>query len=116
MMQSGVSKFIDDMNKLGFDPTVEAELVIFEIIPVDGTHAGCSVQTGVSATELEPWPQTPPHWIHLPDNIAFPRTNCEASPKSGWLRHSRNLAGWGDAPPAVSWVSHVRAVMSQATS
>ena len=115
-MNSGTQKFIDDMTTAGFDPRVEADVVVFEIIPVDGAHAGRSVETGVSTEELDPWPQTPPHWIHLPGNVGFPKTNSQPSPKSGWLMHSRNLHGWGDAPPAVSWASHVRSVLSEATS
>lgn len=115
-MGAGIEKFVDDMTNAGFDTNVEADVVTFKIIPVDGAHAGSSVDTGVSSAELDPWPQAPPHWIHFPDSVAFPRTNCQPSPKSGWLMHSRNLHGWGDAPPAVCWASHVRAALSEATS
>lgn len=115
-MNTCTQKFIDDMTKAGFDPRVEADVVVFNIIPVDGAHAGCSVETGVSIGELDQWPLTPPHWIHLPNNVDFPETNTKPSTKSGWLRHSRNLHGWGDAPPAINWASHVRAVLSEATS
>ena len=115
-MDKGVQRFVDDMTKAGFAPKVEAEIVIFQIVPVDGARAGCPVDTGVSSGELDPWPQAPPHWIHFPDDVTLSRTNSQMSPKSGWLMHSRNLAGWGDAPPAVSWASHVRAVLSEATS
>ena len=117
-MGTGVQKFVDDMTKSGFDPKVEAEVVTFKITPVDGAHAGSLVDTGVSTAELDPWPQAPPHWILFPANVVFPKpkTNSQPSPKSGWLMHSRNLHGWGDAPPAVSWASHVRAALSEATS
>ena len=115
-MNAGAQKFIDDMTKAGFAPRVEADVVVFEITPVDGAHAGRSVETGASAGELDSWPQAPPHWIHFPGNIDFPKTNTQPSPKSGWLMHSRNLHGWGDAPPAIGWASHVRATLSEATS
>ena len=92
-MQPGILKFIDDMTQVGFTPRVEADLVILEIVPVDGAQAGRMVETGVGTEELEPWPQVPPHWIHLPGSVGFPRTNSQASPKSGWLMHSRQLNG-----------------------
>ena len=71
-MNHGVQGFIHDLTELGLDPTVEAELVIYRIEPVDGAHASTTVETGVSANELSPWPQAPPHWIHLPASISFP--------------------------------------------
>ena len=115
-MNAGVRKFIDSMTEASFAPKVEANVVIFEIVPVDGAHAGYSVATGVSIDELDAWPQVPPHWIHFPASIVFPRSNSKPSPKSGWLKHSRDMLGWGDAPPAISWASHVRAVLSEASS
>ena len=115
-MEPGVQRFIDDLTGLGFNPSVEAGLVIYQITPVDGVHAGVSVETGVSADELSPWPQAPPHWVHFPDRINFRRTNSQASPKLGWLMHSRQISGWGDSPPGIGWSSHVRAVLSEATS
>ena len=114
-MNTGLQKFTDDMAKAGFSSTVEGEVVSFQIVPVDGAHAGCSVDTGVSAGELDAWPQVPPHWVHFPSRVTLSRTNSQASPKPGWLMHSRNLSDWGDAPPAISWASHVRAVLSEAT-
>ena len=115
-MVTGVERFVDDMTKAGFAPQVEGEVVTFQVTPVDGVRAGCPVGSGVSTEELDPWPQAPPHWIHLPADVTLTRTNCQNSPKQEWLMHSRNLSGWGDAPPAVSWASHVRAVLSEATS
>ena len=115
-METGVARFVDDMTKAGFDIAVEAEVVTFRITPVDGAHAGTPVDTGVSSDELDPWPQAPPHWVHFADSVGFSHTNPQPSPKSGWLMHSRDLAGWGDAPPAVCWASHVRAVLGEAIS
>ena len=115
-MNHGVQGFIHDLTELGLDPTVEAELVIYRIEPVDGAHAGTRVATGVSADELSPWPQAPPHWIHLPASVSFPETNSRSSTKPDWLKHSRDIIGWGDASPGVCWTSHVRAVLGEATS
>ena len=53
-MNAGVQKFIDDMAKAGFPSMVEGEVVTFQIVPVDGAHAGCSVDTGVSTGRTGP--------------------------------------------------------------
>ena len=115
-MSQGVQGFIDALTELGLDPEVEAELVIYRITPVDGAHAGIAVETGVSTDELAPWPQAPPHWVHLPACVGFHKTNSEASTKPGWLKHSRDIVGWGDAPLGVCWASHVRGVLGEASA
>ncbi len=113
-MQTGIEAFIQDMTQLGFETTLEAELVIYKVLAVDGAYAGRPVDTAVGIGELEPWPQVPPHWLHFPTSVRFSRTNSQPSPKSGWLMHSRQITGWGDAPAGVAWASHVRAVLSEA--
>ncbi len=116
MMQSGERGFTDAMAQLCLAPTVEFGLVICCFTPVEGARAGDSIEVGVSVDELAPWPQAPPHWIHLSSDIRFERTNSQPSSKPGWLMHSRNVAGWGDAEPAVGWTSHLQAVLSEAIS
>ena len=113
-MQSGVRRFVDDMTELDFAPTVKAELVIYRVEAINGAHAGCKVETGVSTDELDRWPQMPPHWIHFPDGIRFSETNSQPSPKSGWLMHSREFKGWGEAAPGINWASHLRGVLGEA--
>ena len=115
MMKPPAQAFVDAMTKLGLSPTVEAGLVICRITPAAGARAGNSVEVGVSVDELGYWPQAPPHWIHLPPDIKFASTNSQDSPKAGWLQHSRNSAGWGDAPPEVCWTAHLQAVLSRVT-
>ena len=112
-MQKSVEAFMQDLTKLGFETKFEAELVIYQVVSVDGAHAGIPLETGVSVDELEPWPQVPPHWLHFPADIRFSRTNSQPSSKHGWLMHSRQITGWGDAPAGIAWVSHVRAVLSE---
>ena len=113
-MPTGVQAFIQDMTELGFEPTLEAELVIYQVVPADGAYVGTAVETAVSVGELEAWPQIPPHWVHFASGVRFLRTNSRPSPKPGWLMHSRQIAGWGDAPAGVGWASHLRAVLSEA--
>ena len=108
-----VEQFIEDMARLGPSPKEEAGLVIGEITPVSGARAGTVVEYGVSVDELQRWPHEPPHWIHLPTDVVFPHNNAPSS-KEGWVKHSRNNAGWGDAPPGVCWMAHLRAVLAEA--
>ena len=115
-MRTGVETFIQDMAGLGFEVRLEAELVIYTVVAVDGAYAGRPVETGVSIGELQPWPQVPPHWLHFPSTVRFSQTNSQGSPNSGWLMHSRQITGWGDAPPGAAWASHVRAVLSEAVA
>ena len=116
MMQPGERGFPDAMAQLGLAPTVEAGLIICCFTPVEGARAGDSIEVGIAVDELAPWPQAPPHWIHLSSDIHFLRTNSRPSSKSGWLMHSRNVAGWGDTEPAAGWTSHLQAVLSEAIS
>ena len=115
MTGPGLQGFVDAMSQLGFEATLEDGLVICRVTPVDGAHAGESIEAGVAVDELNLWPQAPPHWIHLRADIKFSRTNCRPSPRSGCAMHSRNVAAWGDAEPGIGWSSHVRAVLGEAT-
>ena len=115
-MLTGIEGFIKNMAEFGCKVTLEAELVICQVVAIDGAYAGSPVETGVSIGELDSWPQVPPHWLHFPAGIRFSQTNSQPSPKSGWLMHSRQITGWGDAPAGVAWASHVRAVLSEAVT
>jgi len=111
-MLSGVQGFVEEMADLS--PTVEDELVVYKVTPVDGAHAGSAVETGVSISELSSWPQTPPHWVHFPASVTFTTTNSQPSSRQGWVRHSRKIGGWGDVAPDISWTSHIRGILSEA--
>ena len=113
-MEGPAQRFVNAMSRLGLSPRLEAGLVIFRIVSAAGAHAGKPLDIGVSLEELTGWPQVPPHWIHLPADIRFATTNVAPSSKPGWNKHSRNSAGWGDAPPEVCWTSHIHAVLSEA--
>ena len=70
-MQPGIEAFIQNMTELGFETTLEAELVICRVVALDGAFAGRPVETGVAIGELEPWPHVPPHWLHFPGSVRF---------------------------------------------
>lgn len=109
-------QFVEDLARLGLRARVESGLVLYALEPVDGARAGTLVETAVAVEELARWPQVPPHWIHLPDNVNLARTNCRPSCRPGWTMHSWQLVDWGRDDPGVAWASHVRGVLGQATS
>jgi hypothetical protein len=112
---TGVAIFVAALEELGAEPVVESTLVTYTVTPVTGVLAGCAVRTGVSLDEVTPWPITPPHWIHLPADVAFKATNAGGSPIGGWSSHSRDIPAWGTAQvPAAAWLAHVRGVLGGA--
>lgn len=116
-MSDGTQRFVDDLMRLGLEAEVVDGLVLYSVEAVDGARKGAPVRTGVAATEAQRWPAIPPHWVHLPSEVNFARTNTQASTKSGWTAHSRNINGWADESDHIrAWVAHVRGVLGEATS
>jgi len=112
---TGVDAFVAALEELGAEPAVESALVTYTVTPVTGALAGQTVRTGVSVDEVAPWPTAPPHWIHLPADVAFAATNAGGSPRDGWTSHSRDIPAWGTARvPAAAWLAHVRGVVGEA--
>lgn len=110
-----VAVFVEGLCQLQTEPKVGDGLVVYRVEPVEGRYAGQPVETAVEVAELACWPLAPPHWIHLPAGVALPTTNSQQSSRSGWLRHSRQVRGWGgDAHPERAWVAHVRGVLGAA--
>ncbi|TFV90104.1 hypothetical protein E4P40_07760 [Blastococcus sp. CT_GayMR20] len=110
-----VATFVNGLRRLQTKPEVRDGLVVYWVEPVEGQHAGELVETAVEVAELVSWPMAPPHWIHLPAEVALPATNSQQSTRSGWLRHSRQVRGWGgDIDPEGAWVAHVRGVLGAA--
>jgi hypothetical protein len=111
----GVDGLIAGLRECGVDASTRDGVVVFAVAAVDGAFAGQSVDVGVSVNELGAWPAIPPHWVHLPADVHFARSNTEASEVPGWLKHSRGTAAWGDAVhPAQAYVAHLRAVIGEA--
>lgn len=107
-------EFIEGLRRLGFEPAVDSQLVIYEIEPVEGARAGKPVRTAVAVDDLVRWPQMPPHWIHLPNDVKLWRTNTRPSVRQGWTMHSRKTGTWGhDRNPVSAWVSHVRGILGE---
>ena len=113
MPDRGPEGFVSGLLRLGCSPSMSNGIVVFVVVPADGSHAGVPVKTGVAAQELDNWPSTPPHWVHLPAEVQLRQTNARSSPVEGWLMHSRNVVRWGNAKePAEAWVAHVRSVLA----
>ena len=112
---NGLDGLISRLEVLGANPTIEDNVLSFSVKATSGSLAGMEVRSGIALEETAGWPLIPPHWVHFPDFVVFQTTNAQASSKAGWLKHSRNIVGWGDAnDPVQSWLSHVRAVLMDA--
>ena len=110
--ETGEEGFLAGLKLCNCEPEKQSGVLVFTVVPVGGIHAGQSIETGVSVDELKAWPSVPPHWVHLPEYVAISRTNMQSSSVSGWLKHSRNVANWGNAAiPAQAWLAHVRAIL-----
>jgi hypothetical protein len=112
---TGVEAFVGALDEFGAEPVVESALETYIVTPVTGALASRAVRTGVSVDEVAPWPTAPPHWIHLPADVALAATNVGGSPMDGWVSHSRDIPAWGTAQvPVAAWLAHVRGVLGGA--
>ena len=115
LSETGEDVFLAGLRRCGCEPANQSEVIVFTIVAITGLMAGQEVETGVAINELSAWPSVPPHWVHLPASVGIAHSNTQASPVQGWLMHSRNIAGWGDAAePAQAWIAHVRSVVGEA--
>jgi len=112
----GVEGFIAALAEHGVTAVSQGPAVIFDLTPVSGRLAGNVVPTGVSVSELTPWPDAPPHWIHFPETVIIEPTNPDQNEcLPGWRRHSRDLKGWATSDdPGAAWLAHVRGVLADA--
>ncbi|HKP44692.1 hypothetical protein [Mycobacterium sp.] len=114
---SAARRFADEMAVAAAVPVrAEPGRLMYDVLAVDGPLAGQMVPTGVSLTEVQNWPQVPPHWVHLPDTVVFETTNTDTTDcPPGWKRHSRQFVFTDmSIPPAIAWLSHVRGLLSVA--
>lgn len=107
-------QFISDMNAVGAAARADGPRILYDVVAVGGALNGQTVTTGVSVSEVQSWPMVPPHWIHLPDSVAFPETNMDdIDCQPGWKRHSRDFSYTDmSMPPALAWLRHVRGFVS----
>jgi len=114
----GAQRFIGDMARAGVEVRVDGARLTYGILAVGGNLSGQLVPTGVSMSEVQNWPQIPPHWVHLPDTITFEPTNSDTTDcPPGWKRHSREFQLTDTSvPPATAWIRHVRGLLTLALS
>ncbi|MGH3244746.1 MAG: hypothetical protein ACRDOI_00810 [Trebonia sp.] len=112
---AGVDTFIAGLRACGVDATVNGDVVVFTVVAA-ARSGPLTTPTGVAVSELPAWPAIPPHWVHLPAAVQFAATNASATEtRPGWVRHSREIKGWGDAEePAQAWLAHLRRVLRDA--
>jgi len=116
--RDGVDGFIADLADCRVEAEIDGPVVRYSLVPVDGVLAGSVVATAVGIAELVPWPAAPPHWVHLPPDVAFAHTYTQAQDSlPGWLCHSRNIGTWTpDGHPGQKWLAHVRTVLGQVSA
>jgi len=114
-MTTGVDGFIAGLRRCGTDATVNTGIIVFTVVAA-GRSGPLTTQTGVAAAELEAWSAVPPHWAHFPAAAQFTHTNSRPDETlPGWIRHSRQINGWGDAEePAQAWLAHLRRILLDA--
>lgn len=115
-IRRGVEGFVADLEAHGCEPILEGDIIRYKVGVLSGRYAGKTVETAVNATEVQHWPTTPPHWIHLPEHVDFASTNADTNGCApGWRRHSRDPGPWKlDRAPISIWIAHVRGVIGQA--
>jgi hypothetical protein len=113
----GLDGFVAALRRYGLEPLIEADVVTFEIEPINGAHAGRPLATGVSVEELVSWPAVPPHWVHFPCEVTFSHSNTQPSSRAGLTKHSRQISRWGNAAePVHAWLAHARGVAGEAVT
>lgn len=112
----GLDGLLAGLGLLGAHPSISDGLVQFHVLAASGSYAGQHVSSGIGLDEVSSWPIIPPHWVHLPEDVRLSATNAQPSSKPGWLRHSRNIVGWGGCgDPVQVWLAHVRSVLRGTT-
>jgi hypothetical protein len=110
----GLEGLLAGLESRGARPRVDQGVVQFTLFAAAGAFAGTELLSGIGIDEVDGWPLIPPHWVHLPGAVHILITNTQPSSVPGWLKHSRNIAGWGDgAEPTQAWLAHVRSVLRE---
>lgn len=113
--EEGADGFLAGLRRCGCTPEIRNDVVVFTVVPIGGGRADIPTETGVAVDELRMWAAAPPHWVHLPGEVRFARTNTQSSTIAGWLKHSREPKKWGNAEePAQAWIAHVRGMLEEA--
>ena len=113
---AGVDGFITGLRDCETAASVNTGIVVFTVVAA-GRSGPLTTQSGVAVAELTAWPAVPPHWVHFPAVVRFEATNLSTEETlPGWVRHSRDIRGWGDAEePAQAWQAHLRRVLEDAS-
>jgi len=110
-------RFTGDLGSIGVPARVGHGLVVFEVTITGGQLDGAKTEVGVEVKELSGWPLVHPHWLHLPSQLRFGKTNAQPSSRPGWTRHSRAQATPSSTKrSAADWLAHVRGILAEATA
>ena len=116
-MSDNINQIKRELESLGYETclsgSAQGEVVSFSYIIETGSHKGKQVRLGISMQGSEPYPEYPPHWIHVSPPIddgqgGVVKKYCDGSGRE-WSALSR--------PPGDIWdqlpVKHMRVYLSE---
>ena len=116
-MSDNINKIKRELESLGYETCLsgspQGEVVSFPYIIETGSHKGKQVRLGISMQGSEPYPEYPPHWIHVSPPIDDGKGGVVKRYSDGngreWVAMSRPPQDIWDQLPA----KHMRGYLSE---
>ena len=118
-MSGSLTRIQQELKDLGHQPglldTPEGQIVAFLYRVETGPYRSCKYMLGFSVDGSEPYPQYPPHWLHISppvdDGLGGVRTEYKNNGRT-WVKMSRVFSGWdaSDKNMKAYMNDHVRSV------
>lgn len=108
---TGPERFIKDLEAMGFVCEARGPLVLVNLDIGPPDHPGLR-QVGTDPPG--DFPNTPPHWLHLPQEVVLPpgREGGQASELGpAWLKWSRKHPKWPPGGDVCTWLAHTRSLV-----
>jgi len=114
-MFDNIGRIKRELESLGYETDLSdsphGEVVTFPYIVETGSHKGKQVTLGISMQGSEPYPEHPPHWIHVspPVDDGEAGTVIKYSDANGreWAALSRPLGEFWDQLPTKHMMSYL---------
>ena len=106
---NGIDQFIAGVQKLGLKFRQVGNHVV---VTLDVSPPGLSNPPDVGADPPADFPNIPPHWVHLPSDLALPEGKPRPSELGeSWRKWSRQHPKWRASLGVPGWVAHVRSLL-----
>ena len=111
---TGIAHFVAGLKEVGCRPEQRGSLVVVKLDIVVAERADLSV---VATDPPDDFPNIPPHWLHLPKELALPgETGSSSELGDDWRKWSRKHPRWKGGDNAVqAWLAQVRSLLLTAT-